>query len=99
VTLLTDHDEATLLDLVRASVSTVLELPIETLDAGTRLVDDVEADSLAMIEIVEIVEEELRAKGTVVRIDDQSLGRMQTLADIVAAVSAAVPAGRPDAAI
>jgi acyl carrier protein len=99
VTLLTDIDDATLLDLVRSAVSTVLELPVETLDASTRLVDDVEADSLAMIEIVEIVEEELRAKGTDIRVDDQSLARMQSLADIVAVVSAVVSAGQTDSRI
>ncbi len=99
MTLLTDINESTLLDLVRSAVSTVLELPVPTLTAATRLVDDVGADSLAMIEIVEIVEEELRANGTDVWIDDQSLARIQTIADIVAAAAAVVAAGRRDATI
>ena len=89
MTLLTDLDEATLLDLVRSAVATVFELPVETLDASTRLVDELEADSLAMIEIVEIVEDDLRAQGSPVHVDDQLLARMQTLADIVAAVRSA----------
>jgi acyl carrier protein len=91
----TDINDAMLLDLVRSAVATVLELPVESLDASTRLVDDVDADSLAMIEIVEIVEEQLRAKGSQVRVDDNSLAQMQTLADVVSAlVSAAASAGR-----
>jgi acyl carrier protein len=91
----TDINDAMLLDLVRSAVATVLELPVESLDASTRLVDDVDADSLAMIEIVEIVEEQLRAKGSQVRVDDHSLAQMQTLADVVSAlVSAAASAGR-----
>ena len=91
MTVLTDLDETILLDLVREAVATVFELPAGTLDAGTRLVDELEADSLAMVEIVEIVEEELRGRGSRVHVDDQLLARMHTLADIVAAV---VLAGR-----
>ena len=96
MTCLTDITDAALLDLVRSAVATVLELPIETLAASTRLVDDVEADSLAMIEIVEIVEEHLRARGSLVWIDDHALARMQTLADVVSAV---VSAGRTGAGL
>ncbi len=95
MTCLAANSDAMLLDLVRRAVATVLELPVETLDASTRLVDDMEADSLAMIEIVEIVEEQLRAKGSSVRVDDQSLARMQTLADVVSAVGAAARPGAP----
>ncbi|HEX4017525.1 MAG TPA: phosphopantetheine-binding protein [Frankiaceae bacterium] len=90
MTLVSEIDDAMLLDLVRSAVATVLELPIETLYASTRLVDDVDADSLAMIEIVEIVEEELRAKGRDVWIDDQSLARLETLADIGASAATAM---------
>jgi acyl carrier protein len=83
-------DDAALLDLVRSAVATVMELPVERLEAGTRLIDDVEADSLAMIEIVEILEEDLRAKGIDVRVDDAALARMQTLEDVVAVVVSAM---------
>jgi hypothetical protein len=38
---------------------------------------------------VEIVEEELRAKGSRIRVDDQSLAQMQTLADVVSALASA----------
>jgi acyl carrier protein len=91
----TDSTGSRLLDLVRSAVATVLELPIDSLDADTRLVDDVEVDSLAMIEIVEIVEEQLRARGSDVRIADDMLARMQTLADIVSAFGTATRAGAP----
>jgi acyl carrier protein len=89
----TDSTGSRLLDLVRSAVATVLELPIDSLDADTRLVDDVEVDSLAMIEIVEIVEEQLRARGSDVRIADDMLARMQTLADIVSAFGTAARTG------
>ncbi len=82
-----------LLDLVRGAVATVLELPVEILEADTRLVDDIGVDSLAMIEIVEIVEEQLRAAGHAVRIADELLAQMQTLADVVSAFGTATRTG------
>jgi acyl carrier protein len=97
MTTLADSTDSTgrLLDLVRSAVGIVLEVPPESLDADTRLVDDIEVDSLAMIEIVEIVEEQLRARGHDVRIEDDLLARMQTLADIVSAFGAATRTGAP----
>jgi acyl carrier protein len=91
----TDSTGSKLLDLVRSAVATVLELPIESLDADTRLVADIEVDSLAMIEIVEIVEEQLRASGSDVRIADELLAQMQTLADVVVAFGTATRTGAP----
>ena len=81
-----------LLDLVRSAVATVMEVPVAQLHADTRLVDDVSVDSLAMIEIVEIVEEQLSAAGNAVRIDDDSLARMLTVGDVVAAFAEAAKA-------
>ncbi len=48
-----------------------------------------------MIEIVEIVEEQLRAGGNDVRIADDLLARMQTLADVASAFDAATRTGAP----
>jgi acyl carrier protein len=79
-----------LLDMVRSAVATVLEVPAARLDADTRLVD-----SLAMIEIVEIVEEQLRASGSDVRIADDLLARMQTVADVASAFGGAMRTGAP----
>jgi acyl carrier protein len=95
MTVTADVTDGMLLDLIRVAVATVMEVPAEQLTAGTRLVDDVSADSLAMIEIVEIVEEQLRARGSAVRIDDDSLARMLTLGDVVTAFAEAARAGAP----
>jgi acyl carrier protein len=95
MTVTADVTDGMLLDLVRGAVATVMELKAEQLDADTRLVEDVSADSLAMIEIVEIVEEQLRARGSAVRIDDDSLARVLTLGDVVAAFAQATRAGAP----
>lgn len=52
-----DQDEV--LAVVRQAVVTVLEVAPEQVDRDTDLVGDLGADSLALVEIVEIVEESL----------------------------------------
>ena len=47
------------LELVRAAIVTVLEVDPASVGRDTRLVDDLQADSLALVEIVEIMEEQL----------------------------------------
>ena len=47
------------LALVQRACATVLELDPATVTRETRFVDDLRADSLALVEIVEIVEEAL----------------------------------------
>ena len=98
MTSLAEITDGVVLDLVRSAVATVLEVPVTALESGTPLAE-VGADSLAMIEIVEIVEEQLRAKGTAVRIDDDTLAQMHTLDDVVAAALSAVSAVRMGAAL
>ena len=71
------------LDLLRRAVGIVLEVEPSTLDRGTRFVDDLRADSLALVEIVEIVEEELTRTRPGFRIADEDLDALQTLGDAV----------------
>jgi acyl carrier protein len=47
------------LEVVRAAVVTVLEVDPAAVDRSTRFREDLQADSLALVEIVEIVEEVL----------------------------------------
>ncbi|MFN2539890.1 MAG: phosphopantetheine-binding protein [Mycobacteriales bacterium] len=75
------HDEV--LDVLRDAVALVLELEPATLQRGTRFVDDLKADSLALVEIVEIVEEDLARTRPGFRIDDQDLDGLVTLGDAV----------------
>jgi acyl carrier protein len=82
---MTDSDQA-LLDIVRQAVVTVLSVPAGELESSTRLVDDLGADSLAMVEIVEVSEEQLRAGGVSVRVDDDTLARLEVLGDLVTAL-------------
>jgi acyl carrier protein len=83
--------EIDVLEVVRGAVHLVLEIPVDSIDAGSRWVDDLEADSLALIEIVEVAEEQLRERGLRTRVDDDTLATMTTLADLVAALRERVP--------
>ena len=78
--------EPALLDVVRAAAVLVLDVPLDELQRDTRWVDDLEADSLAMIEILEVTEERLRAEGMVVRVDDGTLASLKTLNGLVIAL-------------
>ena len=72
-----------------------MKLPADgTLEvAATRWADDLDADSLAMIEIVEVAEELVGRRGMRVRIDDDTLAALRTVADLVAALDAAPSTG------
>jgi len=72
------------LDVLRKAIATVLEIDPATVGVGTRFVEDLQADSLAIVEIVEIVEEELAARTAgPVRIEDEDLDDLITVGDAV----------------
>lgn len=79
-------NEQFLLDIVRQATAIVMEVSAGELDGETHLIDDLNADSLALIEIVEVTEDCLRAAGTSVRVDDGTLSRLMTLGELVAAL-------------
>ncbi|MDX6265293.1 MAG: acyl carrier protein [Frankiales bacterium] len=72
-----------LLDLLRSAVVTVLEVDPAGLKRSTRFVEDLKADSLALVEIVEIVEDDLTRTRPGFRIADEDLDRLRTLGDAV----------------
>jgi acyl carrier protein len=76
-------------DVVAHAVETVLTVPAAELTSRTSLVDDLGADSLALIELVEVSEEQLRAAGISVWVDDDTLSRLTLLEDLVSALLAA----------
>ncbi len=72
------------LGVVRTAIARVLEVDPETIGTTTLLREDLGADSLALVEVAEIVEEELRATGPQeFRIDDEDLERIGTVGDAV----------------
>ena len=75
---------AEVLDVVRQACATVLELDPATVTRATSFADDLRADSLALVEIVEIVEEELAARADgAFHIEDEELDGLRTVGEAV----------------
>jgi len=72
------------LAVVRAAVATVLEVDPSTVTRQTRLREDLRADSLALVEIVEIVEEVLAPRARAgFHIEDEDLDGLSTVGEAV----------------
>ncbi|MHB8339624.1 MAG: phosphopantetheine-binding protein [Mycobacteriales bacterium] len=70
--------------IVRDAVVTVLEIPVDRVTRTTRLVADLGADSIALVEVVEIVEETLAPLARPgFHIDDEDLDGLVTVGDAV----------------
>ena len=76
-------DRAAILDLVRERLAEILEIEPATINEGDSFVDDLDADSLALIELVEAIEEELGERSVGFRIDDEDLEDLKTVRDAV----------------
>ena len=76
--------EAQVLDVVQRAVATVLELDPSSVGRFTSFKADLNADSLALVEIVEIVEEELAPQARPgFHIDDEDLDGLTTVGEAV----------------
>ncbi|MGZ8765241.1 MAG: acyl carrier protein [Acidimicrobiia bacterium] len=73
---------------VRFNTAEVLELPDVDIALDARLVDDLGADELALIDLVEAIEEELGERTVGFAIADDDLADVATVADLVEVVSA-----------
>ncbi len=76
-------DRSAILDLVRERLAEILEIEPASINEGDSFVDDLDADSLALIELVEAIEEELAERATGFRIDDDDLEDLKTVRDAV----------------
>ena len=70
-------------EIVRDRLADILEIEPATISEGQSFVDDLDADSLALIELVEALEEELSERTTGFRIDDEDLADLKTVRDAV----------------
>ncbi len=75
-------------DLVCNQLAEILEIDASTITESSSFSDDLNADSLALIELVEALEEELADKVPGFRIDDEDLEDLRTVRDAVDYVSA-----------
>jgi len=76
--------------IVRDNLAEILEREPATITEGQSFGDDLEADSLALIELVEALEEELGERGVELRIEDEDLEDLKTVRDAVDYVFARV---------
>jgi acyl carrier protein len=76
-------DRQEIVDLVRDRLADILEIEPSAIHEGDSFADDLEADSLALIELVEALEEELGERSVGFRIEDEDLEDLKTVRDAV----------------
>lgn len=79
------------LGIIRDNLGDILERDPEEISLGHSFVDDLGADSLALIELVESIEEEMREREFEFRIEDEDLPALKTVRDAVDYVCARLP--------
>jgi acyl carrier protein len=70
-------------EIVRDRLADILEIDPATITEGQSFVDDLDADSLALIELVEALEETLNERTVGFRIEDEDLEDLKTVRDAV----------------
>jgi acyl carrier protein len=76
-------DRQEVVDLIRDRLADILEIDPASIHEGDSFADDLEADSLALIELVEALEEELGERSVGFRIEDEDLEDLKTVRDAV----------------
>ena len=76
-----DRDEV--LNLIKDRLADILEIEPDSIKEGDSFVDDLDADSLALIELVEGLEEEIGERTVGFRIEDEDLEDLKTVRDAV----------------
>jgi acyl carrier protein len=76
-------DRKQVFELIRDRLADILEIDAGTITEGQSFADDLEADSLALIELVEAIEEEVGERTVGFRIEDEDLEDLKTVRDAV----------------
>jgi acyl carrier protein len=76
-------DRAGVLQLVRDTLADILDIEPSSINEGDSFADDLDADSLALIQLVETLEEELSERTVGFRIEDEDLEDLKTVRDAV----------------
>jgi acyl carrier protein len=69
--------------MIRDRLAEILEIDEQVITLDANFADDLDADSLALIELVEALEEELGERTVGFTIDDDDLGDLRTVRDAV----------------
>ena len=72
-----------ILTLVKDRLAEILEIEPTEIGEGDAFAEDLDADSLALIELVEAIEEELAERTDGFRIEDEDLDDLRTVRDAV----------------
>ena len=72
-----------ILALVRDRLADILEIEPSDIAEGASFADDLDADSLALIELVEGIEEDLAERAVGFRIEDEDLEDLRSVRDAV----------------
>ena len=75
---------------IRDRLSDILEIDPSRITESSSFVEDLEADSLALIELVEGLEEELSERTVGFRIEDEDLEDLKTVRDAIDYVMARI---------
>jgi acyl carrier protein len=76
-------DRQQVFELVRDQLADILEVEPSTIRESSSFAEDLDADSLALIELVEALEEELGERSVGFRIEDEDLEDLRTVRDAV----------------
>ena len=71
------------LQLVRERLAEILEIEPSAINEGASFTEDLDADSLALIELVEALEADLSTRSVGFRIEDEDLEDLKTVRDAV----------------
>jgi acyl carrier protein len=86
-------DRQQVFELIRDRLADILEIEPSAISESSSFQDDLSADSLALIELVEALEEELSDRTVGFRIDDEDLEDLKTVRDAVDYVAAKLGVG------
>lgn len=76
-------ERADILAMISEHLSSILEIDKGQVEEGSSFADDLEADSLALIELVELLEEDLAERMPNFRIEDEDMEDLRTVRDAV----------------
>ena len=76
-------DRQQVFELIRDRLADILEIEPDEIAEAASFSDDLSADSLALIELVEALEEELAERTVGFRIEDEDLEDLKTVRDAV----------------
>jgi acyl carrier protein len=80
-------------ELIRDQLADILEIEPGAIAESSSFAEDLDADSLALIELVEALEEELGERSVGFRIEDEDLEDLRTVRDAVDYVVAKLETG------